>query len=278
MEKSNWNTDIVHSRIMDSSEKKRYAAGSPDSQEISVYARCLPANSGLGVVLGMTPELRNMAASHCGKLLSIDHSEASISTYKDWLSPELKNKEEIICGDWSVLENALPEPPDFILGDGIFGNVIPLEKYSSLLQIIRSSLAPQGCFVTRQCLMPEEVLDNPRRHQDLLEKFRQGMLDEAGFGLSMRLHGYVDVAYDKKTCLLDNRKVFAKLDADYKSGLLSLLEYQVVRRYLFNGINSIPPQGKWEELLKENGFKFKQLNCQGKYWYHYYPIYSCRLG
>ncbi|WP_145926365.1 class I SAM-dependent methyltransferase [Syntrophotalea acetylenica] len=271
-----WNSDVVYSRIMSQTDKKRYAAGSPDPCEVGVYAGCLPENSSIGVVLGMTPELRNMAAQHCSQLISIDHSEAAIATYKDWLAPALRHKEQVVHGDWSALESILPEAPDFILGDGVFGNIVPVDKYSNLLCAIRAALSRKGCFVTRHCLMPEAVLDKPEHRRDLLEKFRRHLIDEAGFGLSMRLQGYVDIAYDRAGFVLDNAKVFSAVDRDHESGMLSLSEYQIIRRYLFGGLNTIPTRNAWEALLNKAGFTFERRHCRGKYWYDYYPIYVCR--
>ena len=276
MTTSDWNTDIVNSRIRDASGRKRYAAGSPDAYEISVYSRCLPKDSHIGVVLGMTPELRNMAAGLCNLLISIDHNETSISTYKDWLPPSLASKEYIVQSDWNDLAKVLPEPADFILGDGIFGNVVPIANYSKLLELMRSVLSRQGCFVTRQCLMPDSVLENPGQRQKLLEQYRNQALGEAGFGLSMRLYGYADIAYDPSTSLLDNKIVFAAIDDDLKSGVLRLPEYQIIRRYFFQGINSLPTMGNWEKILEANNFNFKRQLYDGEYWYQYYPIYRCQ--
>lgn len=276
MVKSDWNTEVVNARIMNRSDKQRYAAGSPDPREVDVYAACLSGDSTLGVVLGMTPELRNMAARHCEKLISVDRSEAAIAIYKDWLAPVLRHKEQVVHGDWNTLGSVLQEPPDFILGDGIFGNVVPLNGYSDLLCSIRSTLSRNGCFVTRHCLMPGAVLDNPDHRLELLEKFRRNLIDEAGFGLSMRLQGYVDIAYDRNNFVLDNAKVFSAVEKDRESGLISFSEYHIIRRYLFSGLNTIPTERVWEGLLNGAGFRFERLNCQGKYWYDYYPIYVCR--
>ena len=278
MNKSYWNADSVISRIRDIAGKKRFAAGSPDAFETLIYSRFLPSDCQLVVVLGMTPELRNMAAGFCRRLISIDHNEVSISTYKDWLSPAFSSRERIVQGDWNDLEKILPESADFVLGDGIFGNIVPLSNYSGLLKLIRSVLTHRGCFVTRQCLMPDWVLEKPDQRHTLLEKYRNRTLNEAAFGLSMRLHGYSDIAYDPDTALLDNKKVFSAVDEDLQSGFLLMSEYRIIRRYFFDGMNSLPTQRAWETILKATGFAFTRPVYTGEYWYAYYPVYCCHLN
>ncbi len=272
-----WTKEIVKARVMNDKKHVRYAAGSPNQKEIDQYAQYLPKHCKVGVVMGMTPELRNMAATHCDLLLSIDMSQASIEAYRNWLKPELKKKEKIIYGDWSELERLLPEKPGFIIGDGVFGNIIPLQNYSKLLTLIHSMLSNGGSFVTRQCLMPEGTVFDPIWHKEiLLKKFRKKIIDEAEFGLTMRLQGYTDIAYDVKNSLLDNKKVFEIIKSDKRSSLISTEEYGIIHRYYFEGINSLPTKEKWEKLLSEAGFLFQCKKLVGKNWYDWYPIYHCQ--
>ena len=191
---------VVQSRIQDPNLHIRYAAGSPNKKEVTCYAHYLPENCEIGVVMGMTPELRNMAAKHCELLISVDVNEASIEIYQNWLKHELRSKEKIIHGDWFELQRILPEKPAFVIGDGVFGNVIPINNYVKLLSSIRSVLAKNGCFVTRQSLMPvEAALPGNKLRDELLESFRLGTIDEAEIGLTMRLQGYTNEAYDSKS-------------------------------------------------------------------------------
>ena len=70
--RTGWTKEIVKARVMNGEKHVRYAAGSPNQKEIDQYAQYLPKHCEIGVVMGMTPELRNMAATHCDLLLSID--------------------------------------------------------------------------------------------------------------------------------------------------------------------------------------------------------------
>jgi len=225
----NWTEEIVQSRVMDNKKQLRYEAGSPNKKEVELYAQYLPENCEVGIVMGMTPELRNLAVEHCDFLISIDASQSAIQTYRNWLKPELEKKEKIIHGNWNDLKHFLGTKAGFIIGDGVFGNIVPLAQYLPLLKSIREILSDGGSFITRQCLMPDDVMSNEKWNKTaLIENFRKGIIDEAEFGLSMRLHGYADLAYKKDTALLDNKKVFESIETDYKNGLMSDKEYQMI--------------------------------------------------
>jgi len=109
-----------------------------------------------------------------------------------------------------------------------------------------------------------------------LKEFRRGVIDEAESGLAMRLQSYTDMAYDTKNSLLDNKKVFEIIKSDKKSCLISTEEYEIIQRYYFEGINSLPTKEKWEKLLTEAGFLFQYKKLIGKNWYDWYPIYHCQ--
>ncbi|MFT7824662.1 MAG: class I SAM-dependent methyltransferase [Sulfurimonas sp.] len=274
-----WTQKVVDSRVEDGKKHQRYPAGSPNEVEIKQYAHYLPKRCEIGVVMGMTPELRNVAVRHCDLLVSIDCSFTAIETYKDWLDPAFRDKEKIIHGDWNDLEAFLDKKPGFIVGDGIFGNIHPLENYMPLLRSIRLMLDDGGSFVTRQCLMPEDVGSNTQwGRSTLLQEFRSGMIDEAEFGLSMRLQGYVKQAYDEKRALLDNKKVFACIESDYQEGLLSKREYEIIHRYFFQGINTIPTRSQWEGALNQSDFFYESHAINGKQWYAWYPVYHCKAS
>lgn len=272
-----WTQKVVDSRVQDKQKYQRYQAGSPNNVEIKQYAHYLPKWCDIGVVMGMTPELRNLAVRHCDLLVSIDISKAAIETYQDWLNPTFKNKEKVIHGNWNDLEQFLDKQPGFIMGDGVFGNVVSLDDYIPLLQSIHAMLEDEGSLITRQCLMPKDVNSNIKWNKTtLIQNFRKNLIDEAEFGLSMRLQGYSNEAYDETTFILDNKKVFDLLETDYKNGLITDKEYEIIYRYFFGSENSIPMETKWEEILTYSGFSYESEKLIGKNWYSWYPIYNCK--
>lgn len=268
-----WSRNSLTARIRDHNHKIRYEGGSPNAKEICAYKSYLDPTADYGIVLGMTPELRCLALHHCRNLISIDASMDAINLYRNWTNLNSNNTELIIHANWFDLAKVIQNKVNFILGDGIFGNVVPYEHYSILLQFIYEQLLPDGVFITRQCLLPKDI----KAHRDLLiDKFRRNKIDDSEFGLSMRIIGYLDLAYDPKSRILRNSDVYKNLKLDLDAGLISHHEYNLVNRFYFNGDNVIPSYQDWEDCLSQTGFIFEKTILVGKEWYEWYVVYSCR--
>lgn len=276
-----WDDQALRARIRREG-KERYAAGSPDHNEIEVY-RTLLARTLAGdgrrkqvLVLGMTPELRRITASLGCRTLCIDINPRSIDLFRDWLTAKQRRNETIIQGDWLQLPRLLNGPVDAILGDGLFGNLHTIEDHRLLLSNMIQCLAPGAAVIQRNIFIPRQF--NPRAHAAaaLLRAFRAGEIGGEEFGFGMRIWGRFGEAYDADTLLLDNRQVYDTYRSWRDSGRLSVDEYDLIQRYYFAGRNLIPDEELWEFLLTEAGFSYERQRIAGQQWYGYYPIYYCQ--
>jgi hypothetical protein len=277
-----WNTAVYQSRIADAGKMQRFEACSPNVEEVAQYrGYSLSAVDGCrrprALVLGMTPELRCMAAESGFELFSVDRNPDAIAIFRDWLPEPARSREMIIQDKWAALGEHLSGDVDVILGDGVFGNVLDMGSHFSLLKAFGNLLTPAGAIILRQAVIPRGFPMQQYDAAGLLEKYRAGQLSDAEFGAAMRLWGVSRLAYDPDTCLLDNRIVFEQLDAMAQSGLVTAAELAVVRRCYFAGRNMILPQDLWEEMLTSSGLDFEVRPLTGKDWYRYYPVYCCRL-
>jgi hypothetical protein len=279
---SDWNEGAYRSRIADDGKLQRFEGCSPNVEEIGQYrGYALSAVTGScslrALVLGMTPELRCMAADAGFELISADSNPDAIAVFRDWLQEPARSREMIIQDDWAALGKHIPGGVDVILGDGIFGNVLSLDGHYALLKVFSNLLNPGGAIILRQVSIPRNF---PMRQYDagmLLEKYRAGQLSDAEFGAAMRLWGMSRLAYDPDTCLLDNKIVFEHLDSMAQSGSVTAAELAVVRRCYFSGRNMILPQDAWEQILTASGLEFQVQPLTGRDWYRYYQVYCCRL-
>lgn len=279
---SYWDKHTITSRIADSNARIRFEAGSPNKEEVELYQKCIL--SGLSsiagsrkriLVLGMTPEIRSMALGNGFNVISIDRSQDAVDMYKDWIPDEYRANEEIIHACWWETEKHIQEPVDAVMGDGVFGNILSVEKHVELLNILKGILASGGIMVFRKALIPEGFDTDAYRTDQLIQKYRSGLLSDAEFGFSMRLWGNYKEAYNPQTFILDNSQTFQRYQAWVKEGRLSDHEFACICHYYFNGLNMIVPQSKWEEILLSVGCKFRCNPLEGKDWYAYYPVYQC---
>lgn len=277
-----WNSKTYQARVKSSTDRTLHEAGSPDQQEIEAYRiflkRGLPQQKeGSVLVLGMTPSLRNLSLEAGCRVMSIDRNPEAISLFKDWLLPEYSSRESIVNGNWSELPHLLQNPVNEILGDGVFGNILSLEEHQNILQKLKASINKNGVMIFRKILVPPDLSIEAKKAEKIIDKFRMGLLTEAEFGFDMRLFGSYAEAYDFQKYTLDNRIVFDRYHNWLKEGKISKWESEIVSRYYFGGLNLIPPQKIWEQLLREAGFKFEVKTLKGKTWYEYYPIYVCSI-
>lgn len=273
-----WNPATLASRIADVRRRQRHAGGSPNHAEVAGYDAALGHDldfSGTALVLGMTPELRVLALARFASLITVDCNPHAIELYRDWIEPADQKRETIVQADWFSLPDIVATPVSALFGDGVFGNLPDLAAHVRLLDAISAVLSPTGRFATRMAVIPDGF--NPTEHcaDRLLERYRAREIDYAEFGFGIRLVGHYATCYDPCTFLLDNAKLFGQCDVRHAAGELSDAEHAAIRHYYFGGFNCILPQCAWERALTTGGWKFQLHRCQGKTWYHYYPVYSC---
>lgn len=275
-----WDAKTLAARIESAGQHRRFAAGSPDPIEIAAYASSLPPDAArrAAVILGMTPELRCLAADRFSKIVSIDCNPQAIALYRDWLSEPLRNRETIIEGNWMDLPRQLGQRYCTILGDGVFGNLPDLAAHHQLLSAIAASLHSGGRLITRMAMIPAGFDPAEHTFDRLLARFRAGEIDEAEFGFGVRLVGHFACCYEPSTFILDNAKLFDECAQAHRLGCLTDHEHALIRRYYFGCRNCILSQEAWENCLETTDFTFRKIPCRGKTWYTYYMIYECILN
>jgi len=280
-----WTPRSLRARIADAASRRRFEGGSPDTAELGAYARELEGldPDGAAVVLGMTPELRALAAGRFASLLTVDASPDAIALYRDWLRPEQRERESVVCAPWcrlAGLVGALGRPVRAVLGDGVFGNVAGRAAHRQLLAAIRGVLAPGGRFVTRHAAYPVDYDFGANTAARLLERFRRGELGAAEMGFAVRMTGHAATAWRRADGRLRNAAVFRWCERARARGELSDAEHAAIQRYHFEGDNTVLPQDAWEALLERAGFRWRKHTLQGRHWYDYYPVYAaepCRV-
>ncbi|MBN2215593.1 MAG: hypothetical protein JW723_15280 [Bacteroidales bacterium] len=279
-----WDRSVLSTRIADPETRTRYEAGSPGRDEVGLYQSCLLSGLRAGnlsgkriLVLGMTPEIRTMALGGGANLVSIDCSQDAIDMYRDWVPAQFAANETIICGSWWDAGRCVTSLVDVVMGDGVFGNILSVEKHIEIIGILRDLMADGGIMVFRKAMLPDDFDIDAYDAGLLIEKYRTGALSDAEFGFSMRLWGNYKNAYNPETFILDNSKTFRLYEKWMKEGILTEKEYACICHYFFKGKNMILSQRKWENILESEGCSYELHQLKGKDWYAYYPVYLCRF-
>jgi hypothetical protein len=273
-----WDEAALRARIANPTHRTRFPGASPDAAEIALYEASVSTvpRAGPALVLGMTPELRQMAVRRFDDVTSVDASEAAIDVYGDWIDPGAR--EAIVRNDWLGFLHMHPATFSAILGDGIFGNLPDWATCEGLIALITRALRPEGRFVTRMALVPEGLRPERWSFATLVQRYRDGDIDGPEFALTARLFGHVEIAYETSTSLLDNDLGYGEIDRAAAKGQISASELETLRTCYFKGRTFLPGQREWEDALDRFGMSFRQCRLHGKLWHDYYPIYECRLG
>ena len=272
-----WTPEIYQARIEDRASRTRHAGGSPSPMEIHAYhAACegLPEN-GTALVLGMTPELRAMAAARFQSVVSVDASETAMGMFADWIPVDLRSRERLILGDWNEAAGLLDGGVDVVLGDGIIGNLAGYEASVELLKSLGGLLNPGGRCVMRNVFVPCGFDTVARCFERLLDGFRRDRIDAAEFGFVSRMFGFHSSAYDESAEILDNAVVYRLLGEMRGAGQLDDREWEALERYRFMGRNYFPAERTWRAIIAESGFS-EPLTHPGeqRLWAEFYPVQS----
>ncbi len=121
----------------------------------SVARLCPPreaATPGHGLLLGVTPEIADIAWQPPLRLVAVDKSEGMVKAV--W--PGDTATRRALVGDWLTLE--LPEAPfDLAVGDGIFSIFAFPEGYTQLATSLAKVIKPAGLLSVRLFCRPEST-------------------------------------------------------------------------------------------------------------------------
>ncbi len=197
----------------------------PNSNRILLYKKLLKKYA-LGkkiLILGATPELRDMLAKEKYEVTLIDQSPKMIKTMTSLR--KTKSKEKIIIKNWF---NYNPkEKFDAIFGDTIFNNV-HLIGWIKLERKIASWLTPNGVFITEHCGIFNEKAPK-YSFDDLIKNYRKNQQSFKDFKNKSLHHFYLWSTHQKKSCVVNMPGYDKKLKKLYKKGKITKKEYEEIR-------------------------------------------------
>ncbi len=274
-----WRPEDFSARV--SGRRQRYAAGSPSGAEIEAYRDEMRASldsSGVAraLVLGMTPELRQLAVDSGSALTSVDHCEAAIEAYGDWISPEATEK--ILRREWTEMDASTLGHFGVVFGDGVFPNLLSLAQQQRVLRLLGDVLADGARGIFRQPLLPESEVIRSLSFDRILDAYRRGAMSVPAFALTARLWGFASTPGVLERGVLDNARVFELIDARLAAGDITPAEHESLQIFSYSGKNLFLTSSEWESAVHSEGLSCRRIELTGEPWYAYYPLYVLERG
>lgn len=172
------------------------------------------------LILGATPELRDIVLSYGHKLTTVDRDEEALENKTKEMHYQHHLNEEVIVADWLTLDfpaNSF----DVILGDGVL-TALSQEEQTVLLDKLHDILKPTGYLLLREGAV---LHSRPRYHPNVhIHEFRSGQYNLFDLFFGLRLYNQNFKSIDvktRKTYLQDFRK---KVQEYRDNGWLSATE------------------------------------------------------
>ena len=140
------------------------------------------------LILGATPELRDLASQYNKAVTVVDMSQKMLEQTSKFLKNADPEKERWIVGDWCNI--ALPITSfDLILGDMIWW-LLPFSKQNALSAIMANLLKDDGHFISRfRIFLPQRTREDPRKIvTDYLQLIEDDSSYKAELSQAMLLH------------------------------------------------------------------------------------------
>lgn len=224
------------------------------------------------LILGVTPELRDLAFNYSSQVVSVDISKEAIDIFRDMTKTKSKD-EVIIQANWLTVplrKNYF----DVVMGDGSFTNLSDLKSQKLLFKKVFELLKVGGYLIMRELVRPQ---DHKLGLREIIKKYRE---DETyafpDFYMDMRFMAYFNNAYNKKHKTISAQIVFKEIEKSFKKGDLNNKEYGELNS-LISSVNNVYQK---ESELK-NMFKnyFKLVSSERSSDFHftkYLPVYCLR--
>lgn len=210
--KITWGDD----KVIESRAKRGKGTSAPTPEEIKISEIFLK-KAFLGkkktrtLVLGATPELRDLVIRHNSETVAVDISPKLLFALTNVMQCRDNPNNKYMVGDWLEMHKFLPKKSfDAVLGDGSLNN-IPFNTYDKMFRILSYLLKDTGYIIIRHYVCPDPL--TKKTPQEIVDNYNKG--NNTLFGLILELGFYTDIrkkAYNHKTKELDWSYVYGYYD------------------------------------------------------------------
>lgn len=277
--KKTWsNTKIIKTRA-----KRGEGTSAPSPEEIKIYEKFFKIatknkKNTKTLVLGATPELRDLAIKHGSETIGVDSSPKLLSLLTNVMYYKNSKKNVSVRGNWLEMHKYLePNSFDVVMGDASFNNV-PAKKWRDLFRITNRLLKKDGYLITRHIIYdypPKKII----LYEGVVKKYKQrkGTILGLIFGLGMYTK-FAKKCYNQKTKIFDwsflcevEKPVGKMLNGKVKSDFINFVTH-------LKGVIAHMPSEKHFKSKIKGYFMIKGTNRIKKLHHsNYMPIYFLKV-
>jgi len=274
--KENWSSQAARSRA------NRSASSAPVGLELKNYEKLLK-KALVGrrlprvLVLGATPELRDLAIKLDVETLAVDVSQDMLDKMTEIMKYKNSPKNLFRLADWLALDKTLAHGSfDAVLADASLNNIAP-ERYDKMLKILSRLLKSGGHFITRHYVyLPEKLKDSLAQVQ---AKYNQGRLN--WLWITIHLGQYTNwqkEIYNPKTRKFFYSKLMPKLFKAIDSGEIKIKKSDInklenVKFHASRVIHISLPEKAWQKLVKKYFIIDNRIQVKNLEWTEYGPTW-----
>lgn len=250
----------------------REGSFAPTKPELEIYEKYLTESLQFNdspeiLVLGATPELRDLAIKHNCQTVAIDISNKILQKMNDLMEYKDSDKNIYLKGDWMAMDKFLRQDSfDIIMGDISF-NYLDSVKQEQLLQVLKRLLKPGGKMIFRNIVIAE---NKPMTDlKELQQQYDNNQNNWLMFLMSVGMYTvFKKQVYNREQKELNFEKLFELFDdainqAEIKLREEDVLKYENFKNYAKTFNFKIFLSKEFEESVGNN---FMVINKQTSGW------------
>lgn len=205
------------------------------------------------LILGATPELRDIAINVGLESIAVDISEEMMKKFSCIMRNQGSELDKRIINDW--LEMDFPHNYfGAIMGDASFNNLVTKKDNEQLVSTCGNLLAKGGYLVLRQVLYAK----NYKGYIDakkVISDYRSGKIEWEDFFMELRINSFKNQVYSPDSFQYNAEKAFKLIDSLYDNKFLSQSEYESINTFRNNVINTFYPNQEFIRMIEKNNLK-----------------------
>lgn len=166
-----------------------------------------------GLVLGSTPELRDLLLKLGFESYAVDHNPHMLKAMSQLMKCQNSPSDFQINKNWLAMDFK-ESFFDVVLGDASFNQLTDVQDIHKLLSILKRILKPGGILLIREIVMLS--LEPTSKWQETIERYKKGIIKRSGITIELRANS--DLKPKGNPQLVDTYKIYLKLEREYQKG------------------------------------------------------------